>query len=57
MSAAGDGGHLRGLPLPDGFSRSFFTGKNAVRSGLELTLVGSVVAVITYGVGVALRTA
>jgi VIT1/CCC1 family predicted Fe2+/Mn2+ transporter len=57
MSAAGDGGHLRGLPIPDGFSRSFFTGKNAVRSGLELTLVGSVVAVITYGVGVALRTA
>jgi hypothetical protein len=40
-----------------GSARSFLTGKNAVRSGLELTLVGRVVAVITYGVGVALRTA
>jgi VIT1/CCC1 family predicted Fe2+/Mn2+ transporter/demethoxyubiquinone hydroxylase (CLK1/Coq7/Cat5 family) len=40
-----------------GSARSFFTGKNAVRSGLEMTLVGSVVAVITYGVGVAFRTA
>jgi len=40
-----------------GAARSFFTGKNAVRSGLEMTLVGSVVAVITYGVGVAFRTA
>ena len=34
-----------------GSARSFFTGKNALRSGLEMTLVGSVVAVITYGVG------
>lgn len=40
-----------------GSARSFFTGKNALRSGLEMTLVGSVVAVITYGVGVAFRTA
>jgi len=40
-----------------GSARSFFTGKNAIRSGLEMTLVGSVVAVITYGVGVAFRTA
>jgi vacuolar iron transporter family protein len=40
-----------------GSARSFFTGKNALRSGLEMTIVGSVVAVITYGVGVAFRTA
>jgi VIT1/CCC1 family predicted Fe2+/Mn2+ transporter len=40
-----------------GAARSFFTGKNAVRSGLEMTLVGSVVAVITYGVGNVFRTA
>jgi VIT1/CCC1 family predicted Fe2+/Mn2+ transporter len=40
-----------------GSARSFFTGKNALRSGLEMTLVGSVVAVITYAVGYAFRTA
>jgi vacuolar iron transporter family protein len=40
-----------------GAGRSFFTGKNATRSGLEMTLVGSVVAVITYGVGYVFRTA
>jgi vacuolar iron transporter family protein len=40
-----------------GSARSFFTGKNAVRSGGEMTLVGSVVALITYGVGYAFRTA
>ena len=40
-----------------GSARSFFTGKNALRSGLEMTLVGSVVAVITYGVGYFFRTA
>ncbi len=40
-----------------GAARSFFTGKNALRSGLEMTLVGSVVAVITYGVGYVFRTA
>lgn len=40
-----------------GAARTFFTGKNAVRSGLEMTLVGSVVAVITYAVGYAFRTA
>jgi len=40
-----------------GSARSFLTGKNALRSGLEMTLVGTVVAVITYGVGVAFRTA
>jgi len=40
-----------------GAARSFFTGKNAVRSGLEMTLVGSVVALTTYGVGYIFRTA
>jgi vacuolar iron transporter family protein len=40
-----------------GSARSFLTGKNATRSGLEMTLVGSVVAVITYGVGYVFRTA
>jgi VIT1/CCC1 family predicted Fe2+/Mn2+ transporter len=40
-----------------GSARTFFTGKNALRSGLEMTLVGSVVAVITYGVGYVFRTA
>ena len=30
-----------------GAARSFFTGKNATRSGFEMTLVGSVVAVIS----------
>src|ERR1700694_1441544 len=40
-----------------GAARSFFTGKNAARSGAEMTLVGSAVAVITYGVGSVFRTA
>ena len=40
-----------------GAARTFFTGKNAFRSGLEMTLVGSVVAVITYAVGYAFRAA
>ena len=40
-----------------GSARTFFTGKNAVRSGLEMTLVGSFVAVLTYAVGSAFRTA
>lgn len=40
-----------------GSARSFFTGKNAFRSGIEMTFVGSVVAVITYAVGYAFRTA
>jgi VIT1/CCC1 family predicted Fe2+/Mn2+ transporter len=40
-----------------GAARSFFTGKNPTRSGLEMTLVGSVVAVITYGVGYVFRAA
>jgi VIT1/CCC1 family predicted Fe2+/Mn2+ transporter len=38
-----------------GSARSFFTGKGAVRSGLEMLAVGSVVAAITYGVGVLFR--
>jgi vacuolar iron transporter family protein len=40
-----------------GAARSFFTGKNALRSGLEMMLVGSVVAALTYGVGYVFRTA
>ncbi|MDQ6918362.1 MAG: VIT1/CCC1 transporter family protein [Candidatus Dormibacteraeota bacterium] len=40
-----------------GAARTFFTGKHWIRSGLEMTLVGSVVAVITYGVGYLFRTA
>ena len=40
-----------------GAARTFFTGKNAIRSGLEMTLVGSFVAVLTYAVGYAFRTA
>ena len=40
-----------------GAARTFFTGKNALRSGLEMMLVGSFVAVITYGVGYAFRAA
>ena len=40
-----------------GSARSFFTGKNAFRSGIEMTFVGSVVALITYAVGYAFRTA
>ncbi len=38
-----------------GSARSFFTGKGAVRSGLEMLAVGSVVAAVTYGVGVLFR--
>jgi VIT1/CCC1 family predicted Fe2+/Mn2+ transporter/demethoxyubiquinone hydroxylase (CLK1/Coq7/Cat5 family) len=38
-----------------GAARSFFTGKNGVRSGLEMLFVGTVVAAITYGVGVLFR--
>jgi vacuolar iron transporter family protein len=40
-----------------GAARTFFTGKNALRSGLEMMVVGSVVALITYGVGYVFRTA
>jgi len=40
-----------------GAARTFFTGKNALRSGLEMTLVGSGVAVLTYAVGYAFRAA
>ena len=40
-----------------GSARSFFTGKNAFRSGIEMTVVGSVVALITYAVGYGFRTA
>ncbi len=38
-----------------GSARSFFTGKGAVRSGLEMLVVGSVVAAVTYAVGVLFR--
>src|SRR5258708_15554011 len=38
-----------------GAGRSFFTGKGAVRSGLEMLVVGSVVASLTYGVGLLFR--
>jgi VIT1/CCC1 family predicted Fe2+/Mn2+ transporter len=38
-----------------GSARSFFTGKGGVRSGLEMLAVGSVVAAITYAVGVFFR--
>jgi VIT1/CCC1 family predicted Fe2+/Mn2+ transporter/demethoxyubiquinone hydroxylase (CLK1/Coq7/Cat5 family) len=38
-----------------GSARSFFTGKGGVRSGLEMLSVGTVVAAITYGVGVLFR--
>jgi VIT1/CCC1 family predicted Fe2+/Mn2+ transporter/rubrerythrin len=38
-----------------GAARSFFTGKGAVRSGLEMLAVGSVVAALTYGVGLLFR--
>ena len=40
-----------------GAARTFLTGKNALRSGREMTVVGSVVAFITYGVGYLFRTA
>jgi len=38
-----------------GSARSFFTGKGGVRSGLEMLAVGTVVAAITYVVGVLFR--
>jgi vacuolar iron transporter family protein len=38
-----------------GSARSFFTGKGGVRSGLEMLAVGTVVAAITYAVGVFFR--
>jgi VIT1/CCC1 family predicted Fe2+/Mn2+ transporter len=38
-----------------GSARSFFTGKGGVRSGLEMLSVGSVVAAVTYAVGVLFR--
>jgi VIT1/CCC1 family predicted Fe2+/Mn2+ transporter len=38
-----------------GSARSFFTGKGGVRSGLEMLAVGTVVASITYAVGVFFR--
>jgi VIT1/CCC1 family predicted Fe2+/Mn2+ transporter/rubrerythrin len=38
-----------------GAARSFFTGKGAIRSGLEMLAVGSVVAALTYGVGLLFR--
>lgn len=38
-----------------GSARSFFTGKGGVRSGFEMLGVGTVVAAITYGVGVLFR--
>ena len=38
-----------------GSARSFFTGKGFGRSGLEMLAVGSVVAALTYGVGLLFR--
>jgi VIT1/CCC1 family predicted Fe2+/Mn2+ transporter/rubrerythrin len=38
-----------------GAARSFFTGKGGIRSGLEMLAVGSVVASLTYGVGLLFR--
>jgi VIT1/CCC1 family predicted Fe2+/Mn2+ transporter/rubrerythrin len=38
-----------------GSARSFFTGKGGIRSGLEMLAVGTVVAAITYAVGVLFR--
>jgi vacuolar iron transporter family protein len=38
-----------------GSARSFFTGKGGVRSGLEMLVVGSFVAALTYGVGLLFR--
>ena len=38
-----------------GSARSFFTGKGGVRSGFEMLGVGTVVATLTYGVGVLFR--
>ena len=38
-----------------GSARSFFTGKGGIQSGLEMLAVGSVVAALTYGVGLLFR--
>ncbi len=38
-----------------GSARSFFTGKGGVRSGVEMLVVGTVVATLTYVVGVLFR--
>jgi len=38
-----------------GSARSFFTGKGGIKSGLEMLAVGSVVAALTYGVGLLFR--
>jgi vacuolar iron transporter family protein len=38
-----------------GSARTFFTGKGGIRSGLEMLAVGSVVAALTYGVGLLFR--
>ena len=38
-----------------GSARSFFTGKGGVRSGFEMLGVGTLVAALTYGVGVLFR--
>jgi len=38
-----------------GSARSFFTGKGGVRSGVEMLVVGSFVAALTYGVGLLFR--
>jgi len=38
-----------------GSARSFFTGKGGVRSGVEMLVVGSLVATLTYGVGLLFR--
>jgi vacuolar iron transporter family protein len=38
-----------------GSARSFFTGKGGMRSGLEMLAVGSIVAALTYGVGLLFR--
>jgi VIT1/CCC1 family predicted Fe2+/Mn2+ transporter/rubrerythrin len=38
-----------------GSARSFFTGKGGVRSGVEMLAVGSLVAALTYGVGLLFR--
>jgi len=40
-----------------GSARSFFTGKGGLRSGLEMMGVGTVVAVVTYLVGVLFKSA
>ena len=38
-----------------GSARSFFTGKGGIRSGVEMLVVGSFVAALTYGVGLLFR--